>query len=175
VPAASCKPFDKRRGGLVLGEGAAAFVLEEESRARARGAPILALLTGYGNSCDAVHMSRPDREGQVRAMREALAHTGLDQIGATLPGVPGVVVGRNNQIAWSATNTGPDVQDLYLEKLDGAGGYVAPDGHRAFTVVHETIKVKGAAAVDLNVRTSRHGPVISDALARALDPTPRRP
>jgi len=76
-PAASCKPFDKRRGGLVLGEGAAAFVLEEESRARARGAKIYALLTGYGNSCDAVHMSRPDRDGQVRAMREALAESKL--------------------------------------------------------------------------------------------------
>ena len=75
--AASCKPFDRRRGGLVLGEGAAAFVLEEEGRARARGARIHALLTGYGNSCDAVHMSRPDREGQTRAMREALACTGL--------------------------------------------------------------------------------------------------
>src|ERR1700741_5492832 len=68
--AASCKPFDKRRAGLVLGEGAAAFVLEEESRARARGARIHGLLTGYGNSCDAVHMSRADRDGQVRAMRE---------------------------------------------------------------------------------------------------------
>lgn len=81
--AASCKPFDKRRAGLVLGEGAAAFVLEEESRARARGAPIYALLTGYGNSCDAVHMSRPDRDGQIRAMREALAEAGLpaDSIG----------------------------------------------------------------------------------------------
>jgi 3-oxoacyl-[acyl-carrier-protein] synthase II len=77
-PAASCKPFDKRRGGLVLGEGAAAFVLEDESRARSRGAPILALLTGYGNSCDAVHMSRPDRDGQVRAMREALAEARLE-------------------------------------------------------------------------------------------------
>ena len=76
-PAASCKPFDKRRGGLVLAEGAAAFVLEEESSARARGAPILALLTGYGNSCDAVHMSRPDRDGQVRAMREALDESRL--------------------------------------------------------------------------------------------------
>lgn len=76
-PAASCKPFDKRRGGLVLGEGAAAFVLEDYSRAMARGAPILALLSGYGNSCDAAHMSRPDRDGQVRAMREALAECGL--------------------------------------------------------------------------------------------------
>jgi len=82
-PAASCKPFDKRRGGLVLGEGAAAFVLEEESRARKRGAPVLALVTGYGNSCDAVHMSRPDRDGQVRAMREALAEARLrpDEVG----------------------------------------------------------------------------------------------
>ena len=75
--AASCKPFDKRRSGLVLGEGAAAFVLEEESHARSRGAKIHAILTGYGNSCDAVHMSRPDRDGQVRAMREALAQSGL--------------------------------------------------------------------------------------------------
>jgi 3-oxoacyl-[acyl-carrier-protein] synthase II len=81
--AASCKPFDQRRGGLVLGEGAAALVLEEESHARARGAPILAFITGYGNSCDAVHMSKPDRDGQVRAMREALAESGLspDAIG----------------------------------------------------------------------------------------------
>ena len=76
-PAASCKPFDKRRAGLVLGEGAAAFVLEEESHARARGATIHAFLTGYGNSCDAVHMSRPDRDGQVRAMKEALKEANL--------------------------------------------------------------------------------------------------
>jgi len=75
--AASCKPFDRRRNGLVLGEGAAAFVLEDYSRAAARGAPILAVLTGYGNSCDAVHISRPDRDGQVRAMREALAESTL--------------------------------------------------------------------------------------------------
>ncbi|HVJ23698.1 MAG TPA: beta-ketoacyl synthase N-terminal-like domain-containing protein, partial [Burkholderiales bacterium] len=74
---ASCKPFDKRRAGLVLGEGAAAFVLEEESAARARGARIYALLTGYGNTCDAVHMSRPDRDGQVRAMQQALAEAEL--------------------------------------------------------------------------------------------------
>jgi 3-oxoacyl-(acyl-carrier-protein) synthase len=77
-PAASCKPFDKRRAGLVLGEGAAAFVLEEESYARSRGAQIHGFLTGYGNTCDAAHMSRPDRDGQVRAMREALAEAGRE-------------------------------------------------------------------------------------------------
>ena len=76
-PAASCKPFDKRRAGLVLGEGAAAFVLEEEAHARKRGAPIHGFLVGYGNSCDAAHMSRPDRDGQIRAMREALEESGI--------------------------------------------------------------------------------------------------
>jgi 3-oxoacyl-[acyl-carrier-protein] synthase II len=76
-PASSCKPFDRRRGGLVLGEGAAALVLEEESVARARGATIHAFITGYGNTCDASHMSKPDRDGQVRAMRQALAESGL--------------------------------------------------------------------------------------------------
>ena len=77
-PAASCKPFDKRRAGLVLGEGAAAFVLEDESHARSRGARIRGFLAGYGNSCDAVHLSRPDAGGQVRAMREAIAEAALE-------------------------------------------------------------------------------------------------
>ena len=98
---------------------------------------------------------------------------GIDAVGATLPGVPGIIIGRNDRIAWSATNTGPDVQDLYLERLDGRGGYVAPDGPRAFTVVNESIKVRGAEDVHLTVRISRHGPVISDALQSALDATPR--
>src|SRR5437868_14768278 len=57
---------------------------------------------------------------------------GLDAIGATLPGVPGIIIGRNQHVAWAVTNTGPDVQDLYLEKLDGAGGYIGPEGPRVF-------------------------------------------
>ncbi|MDW8468985.1 MAG: beta-ketoacyl-[acyl-carrier-protein] synthase family protein [Burkholderiales bacterium] len=75
--AASCRPFHRRRAGLVLGEGAAAFLLEDEARARRRGAPVLARLTGYGNTCDAMHLSKPDRDGQVRAMRAALADARL--------------------------------------------------------------------------------------------------
>src|SRR5690349_20728560 len=72
-----------------------------------------------------------------------LSAPGINAIGATLPGVPGIVLGRNDRIAWGFTNTGPDVQDLYLEKLDSAGGYLAPEGSRPFEVVEETIKVKG--------------------------------
>lgn len=94
-------------------------------------------------------------------------------IGATLPGVPGVILGHNDHIAWGFTNTGPDVQDLYLEKLDSTGGYLTPDGPKPFSVITETIKVKGAPDVRLDVRVSRHGPVISDVAKPAADATPR--
>ena len=76
-PEASCRPFDRQRSGFILGEGAAALVLEEASSARARGAAILAELVGYGNSTDAGHITQPDAGGQARAMREALAQAGL--------------------------------------------------------------------------------------------------
>ncbi len=59
-----------------------------------------------------------------------LSIPGHHVIGATLPGVPMVILGRNERIAWGFTNTGPDVQDLYLEKIDGADPthYATPDG-----------------------------------------------
>ena len=105
-----------------------------------------------------------------------LAHLnapGLNAIGATLPGVPGILIGRNERIAWGFTNTGPDVQDLYLEKLDTAGQYLTPQGPRAFAVFNESIQVKGENAETLSVRVSRHGPIISDVVRSALDLTPR--
>ncbi|MBC7804338.1 MAG: penicillin acylase family protein [Candidatus Parcubacteria bacterium] len=102
-----------------------------------------------------------------------LSVPGMNVIGATLPGVPGVILGRNERIAWGFTNTGPDVQDLYIEKLDAAGGYLAPEGARAFEVVEETIRIKGAEPENLKVRISRHGPVISDVVRTAQELTPR--
>lgn len=98
---------------------------------------------------------------------------GLNVIGSTLPGVPGVILGRNERIAWGFTNTGPDVQDLYIEKLDATGGYLAPEGPRPFQVIEETIKVKGAEPEKLRVRVTRHGPVISDASRVAQELAPR--
>ncbi|MBP8149517.1 MAG: penicillin acylase family protein [Limnohabitans sp.] len=91
-------------------------------------------------------------------------HPALDVIGATLPGLPFVVLGRTPGVAWGFTNTGPDVQDLYLEQLDAAqpGNYRTPEGWAAFETRSETIRVKGQGDVTLQVRSTRHGPVISD-------------
>ncbi len=96
----------------------------------------------------------------------------MNVIGGTLAGLPFVVLGRNDRIAWGATNTGPDTQDLYIEALrerDGAVEARTPDGWQPLETRDEVIHVKGAADVTLHVRTSRHGPLVSDALRSAHD------
>jgi len=75
--ASACRPFQSARAGLVLAEGAAALVLEDWARAEKRGARIYAELAGFGESCDRSNLVRPDRDGQVRAMRAALADAGM--------------------------------------------------------------------------------------------------
>ncbi|HEY8026708.1 MAG TPA: penicillin acylase family protein [Burkholderiaceae bacterium] len=92
-----------------------------------------------------------------------LSAPGLNVIGATLPGIPGVVLGHNDRIAWGFTNTAPDVQDLFIERInpDNAAQYQTPEGWKEFQLRHEIIKVKGQPDVDLEVRETRHGPVIT--------------
>ena len=97
----------------------------------------------------------------------ALSAPQLKVIGATLPGVPGVLVGRNDRVAWSFTNTGADQQDIYIERInpDNGAEYATPEGWAAFTERTETIRVKGSEDVQLTVRESRHGPVLSGLTA----------
>lgn len=76
---APCRPMDATRAGLNLGEGAAYVVLENETAAQARGAKVLATLSGFGNACDAFHQtaSSEDGEGAFRAMSQALDRAGI--------------------------------------------------------------------------------------------------
>ena len=80
-PAASCRPFDQDRSGFVLGEGAAALVLETAASALRRGATIYGEICGYGSSSDAKHLTLPSSEGQYRAIRMALDESGIAPAG----------------------------------------------------------------------------------------------
>jgi len=73
----ACRPFSRKRNGMVLGEGAGVFILETAALARARGAPALAELAGYGTTADAFDIVRPDSIGAEAAMRAAIADAGL--------------------------------------------------------------------------------------------------
>jgi penicillin amidase len=81
--------------------------------------------------------------------------------GFTFSGVPGVVIGHNARIAWGFTNLDPDVTDLYLEKVDGNRVFDGT-GWTQLTTRDEVIKVAGAQPVTITVRSTKHGPLVSD-------------
>ncbi|MFI6462595.1 penicillin acylase family protein [Streptomyces sp. NPDC050538] len=84
-----------------------------------------------------------------------------DVSGYTFAGMPGVVIGHNQNIAWGMTNSGVDVTDLYLEKLSG-DGYLYDGTTKPFTTRTETIKVAGGASKKIVVRETNNGPLLSD-------------
>lgn len=108
--ARSCKPFARNRSGLVLGEGSAFLVLESAERAHARGARCYGYLSGSGISNDAHHIGMPTSEGQVRALRAALADAGLQPAD----------VGYVNAHA-TATDGGDVIESAALREIFGAG------------------------------------------------------
>jgi penicillin G amidase len=114
-----------------------------------------------------------------------LSAPGLRVAGVTAPGLPGVVIGHNDRIAWGFTNVGPDVQDLYIEKFDPANPrrYMTPQGWKDAEVREEEIRVRkgfGSSEADIvsfDVTITRHGPIILERDSKsyalhwtALDP-----
>ncbi len=91
--------------------------------------------------------------------------------GFSFAGVPGVVAGHNDSIAWGFTNLGPDVQDLFIEKVnpDNPDQYEVDGQWVDFETRQETIKVGGGDPVELTVRLTRHGPVVSDTYGDLKD------
>jgi len=117
-----------------------------------------------------------------------LSAPGVRVAGVTSPGVPGVIIGHNERIAWGVTNVGPDVQDLYLEKFDTANPkrYQTPQGWQDAVIRQEQIKVRKGFTSEFDtvvheVTVTRHGPIIFEADGKryalrwtALDPTKSR-
>jgi penicillin G amidase len=120
----------------------------------ATGKPLLAndphLGLGVPSIWTAVHLTAPD----------------LDVAGVTLPGTPGVILGRNRHVAWGCTNVHDDSADLYVEEWDGYDRYRVPGGWEKATLREEPIKVRdgplsaGHHTVNHRVRVTRHGPLV---------------
>jgi 3-oxoacyl-(acyl-carrier-protein) synthase len=133
----SCRPFSRNRSGLVLAEGAVFFVLESAGHALARGARILATLSGYGIACDAYHVGAPHSRGQTAAVAAALRDAGLQP--ADLSYI--------NAHA-TATATGDPVE---VASLRGALGAAADDVPVSSTKAQHGHMLGAASAMELAV------------------------
>lgn len=124
--AASCRPFDIARTGMVLGEGAAALVLETEERARARGARILGEIVGFGSSSDAHNLTQPSVDGQIQAMKSALSDAKLspDSVGYVNAHATGTSVGDMVEVEAIQQFFGAHTQKLAVSSTKSMHGHL---------------------------------------------------
>ncbi len=161
------------RLGLFAEDRAASNNWVVSGKRTASGKPLLANDPHLGASAPSIwymmHLSAP----------------GMRVAGVTSPGLPGIVIGHNERIAWGFTNVGPDVQDLYVETFDKENPrkYMTPAGWREAVVRREEIKVRkgfldsSTEIVPLDVTITRHGPIVLEKNGKryalrwtALDP-----
>jgi len=91
--------------------------------------------------------------------------------GVTLPGMPFVIAGHNDHVAWGFTALYADVQDLYVEKLDGKGNYEANDAQwKPLQIDHQVIKVRGGKDVIVDVQITEHGPLLNPIFKKETRP-----
>ena len=153
-------PFDRRRGGFVMGEGAGILVLEEYEHAKKRGATIYAEVTGYGNTCDAYHITAPDPSGSgaVRAIRMAVSESGI---------------GDDDTVYVNAHGTGTHLNDVMETKaLREVFGKQAEKLHISSTksVTGHMLGATGAVEAIASVLALRDGIVPPTANYREPDP-----
>lgn len=157
-PERSCRPFSAGRGGLVLGEAGAAVMLESLESAQARGATILAELVAYGTSNDATHITKPDADGQERAMRQALEQSGLPAsaigyINAHGAGTPAGDLAETTSIKQAF---GPLARDLMVSSTKSMHGHA--------------LGAAGALEFVMTTQAVRHGAVPPTAFLDQPDP-----
>jgi 3-oxoacyl-[acyl-carrier-protein] synthase II len=121
-------PFNKNRGGFVMAEGAAMLVLEEYEHAVARGAEIIAEICGYGNTCDAYHVTapRPDGSTQAAAIRQALEEAGYTSDDVLYINAHGTGTALNDLSETAAFKTalGEDAYKAHISSIKGAIGHL---------------------------------------------------
>jgi 3-oxoacyl-(acyl-carrier-protein) synthase len=156
--AASCRPFDRDRTGFVLGEGAAAFVLENAESAQQRGAKIYAELCGYGSSSDASHITLPSRDGQVSAMQMALREADM---------VPAAVEYLNAH--GTATETGDVVETEAIKVVFGDHAGALPISSTKSMHGH-LIGAGGAVELALTILSMQSGSIAPTAYLDNPDP-----
>lgn len=97
---------------------------------------------------------------------------GWDVVGFSFAGTPGVIIGHNSKIAWGVTNVGPDVQDLFIEKLnpDNPNQYEFEGEWRDLEIIPEVIRVNGSDDITVEVRATHHGPIMNDVVDDLTNP-----
>ena len=144
-------------GGRAIGFGSNSWVLSGQRTQS--GKPLLAndphLMLNVPGFWYLAHLDTPD----------------FEVMGATLPGLPFPLLGQTRSFAWGFTNTAPDVQDIFIERTDpnDPTHYQSPTGSLPFETRSEIIHVRGKEPIEFTVRTTRHGPVISDVIDEELD------
>jgi len=123
-----CRPFDRERQGLVIGEGAAFLLLEEEGHARRRGAEILAAVAGYGLSSDAYHETAPEPTGRgaARAISLALKDARLNKTDVSYFNAHGTGTPQNDRMETAALKLafGPAAYDLPVSSIKSMVGHL---------------------------------------------------
>jgi 3-oxoacyl-[acyl-carrier-protein] synthase II len=153
-----CRPFDRERRGMSIGEGAAFVVLESAERARARGARAYAELAGCGMTTDAYHVTapQPDGEGMVRAMRAALQTSGLTPAAVGYANAHGTATLQNDRIEARA-----------LAQVFGEGGLLVSSTK---SMIGHTMAAAGALEAVATVLTLVHDTVPPTANLASRDP-----
>ncbi len=183
----SCRPFSQDRAGLVLGEGASAFIIESADHARARGVTPSILLSGYANNADGVHITNPDSAGQVRAMRAALTDARLTASDIGYINTHGTATAAGDAAeaksiatvfggAGSTGNTAPPVSSTKGSHghLLGAGGglELAATMHalqsRRLPATHGTTALDIGFDIDLVMGAPREAPGIRHAMSNSF-------
>ncbi len=148
-----------------LGDGVGSNSWAVSGRLTSTGMPLLANDPHLG-----IQMPSIWYQVDLQCMPKSDACT-INVAGFSFAGVPGVIIGHNDRIAWGFTNVGPDVMDLFIERVkpENPNQYEVNGTWVDFETRTETIRVVGGEPVEITVRLTRHGPVISDTYGPVKD------